>query len=164
MREGAPRFLVARQARAGGSLYEEARLYAPGGSNDRGKLRRVAACRRVSPKTSDGGEILQDAPQLLRAFGDEAGAEIFRVIPFDRVQYLLELRQVLGPQRQIGDIVISAPEGVGIGHIHREEGDLARAEFFCQIDECRQLPEVPALQGDSNPGRRSMTGGGQNAS
>jgi hypothetical protein len=126
-----------RYARIPGSRDEEAGLHAAGRTDDGGKLRCVAVYRGVGPKTLDGREIVHDAPQLLRALGDETGAKVLPVILLQGIQDSLERRQIVRPQCQIGHKVIRAPEGVGIGNVDREKGNLAGAKFSREIDKRR---------------------------
>src|SRR5882672_6934687 len=70
---------------------EEAGLHAAGRADDGGELRCVAAYRRVGPKPKDGGEILQDALQLLRTLGDEAGTKVLPVALLHGIQYSFKL-------------------------------------------------------------------------
>ena len=93
----------------------------------------------------DGGEVLQNAPQLLWVLRDEAGAEILRMILLQTTQELAEHRQVFGAQRQIVGEVAGAAECLGVGDVDREKGDLASAKLFPQRDKLRQLPIVGAL-------------------
>ena len=52
---------------------------------------------------------------------------------------------------------------MGVGDVDGEKRDALCAQVLGEIDECRQLLEIPALQSDSDAGRDSMGGGGLDA-
>ncbi len=109
---------------------EEARLHATVRADHCGKLRRVATHRGICAHARDGGEVLQDAAQLLRALRDEPGTKILRMISLQRTQELLEYGQILGAQREVGAEIVESAEGVRIGDVDREKRNLAGAEPF----------------------------------
>jgi peptidoglycan/LPS O-acetylase OafA/YrhL len=102
------------------------------------------------------------APQFVGFLRDEAGSELLGTVLFQVDQNPLEHGQLLGAQGKVGAELIDPAEGMGIGNIDRDKGNLAGAGPPCQLHELGKLPVIRPLHRHPHTDRHAGTRGRAN--